>query len=518
MLSGRMLKILEYLQANKTITYHQISKDLKLKERVIRYDIDKINDYLSSVDQPVIIKKSKGVIELLQEIVMDDFNKNQQFVYSSKERIALMIVELVFNANEFKISRLSELFDVSRSTIKNDLELLEKQLENYHAKIKYDRCFYLDISSEDEFLLMSDILIKYIYLFKNNDFDLNPFEKLIREGLTKVFEKINLMMLVNWCDISLHELNSILNHCAYLRYCSVIIIFVWHTLNNKEIQIKPRIKPQKMERYITLIETLETIIKQTIPLRERQVLVSVLNFSDSQIGVDNNFIEQIMKQLINEMSKARGIDFSKDRILIKNLWQHINMLVKRINSRFDYPTNAYSLLSDKDKEVFVLIKKLAKKIVFLDRIENDDELTYLTIYFITSEKRLIKKHKKRVLIVCHHGYGCSTMIRESLINQYNVEVIDTVAIYQLSTYSRFDEIDYIISSTQLDDSYGKKYVVVNPIFIEDDFMKLEKIGLSRKQVSNDLLELAERIGLLGNKRVEEVELLLKDNVDIHLYI
>lgn len=518
MLSGRMLKILEYLQANKTSTYHQISKDLKLKERVIRYDIDKINDYLSSIDQPVIIKKSKGVIELLQEIAIDDLNKNQQFIYSSKERIALMLVGLVFNANEFKISKLSELFDVSRSTIKNDLELLEKQLKNYHAKIKYDRCFYLDISSEDEFLLMSDILIKYLYLFNNENLDLNPFEQLIQEGLIKAFNKINLKMVVNWCDISLHKINSILNHCTYLRFCSAVIIFVWHIINNKEILIRPRIKPQKTERYTTLIETLETIIKQTISLKEKQILVSILNFSDSKIGVDNCYIEQIMIQLIDEMSKARGVDFSKDSILIKNLWQHINMLVKRVNSRFDYPTAAYSLLSDKNKEVFVLIKKLAKNILFLDKIENDDELTYLTIYFITSEKRLIKKHKKRVLIVCHHGYGCSTMIRESLINLYNVEVVDTVAIYQLSTYNSFDEVDYIISSTQLDDSYGKKYVVVNPIFIEDDFMKLEKIGLSRKQVSDDFLELAERIGLLGNKRVEEVEHLVKENVDMYLHI
>lgn len=60
MLSGRMLKILEYLDKHQNTSYKEIAEDLKIKERYVRYDIDKINDYLYLYHFPLIEKQSKG--------------------------------------------------------------------------------------------------------------------------------------------------------------------------------------------------------------------------------------------------------------------------------------------------------------------------------------------------------------------------------------------------------------------------------------------------------------------------
>ena len=94
MINGRMLKIIHYLYSNKDTTYKDISKDLDIKERLIRYDIEKIkalNTYENPLDKlyKEWFKSDIGIHTLFEDSIYDtlsDIVKEQKEKKKSRER------------------------------------------------------------------------------------------------------------------------------------------------------------------------------------------------------------------------------------------------------------------------------------------------------------------------------------------------------------------------------------------------------------------------------------------------
>ena len=53
------------------------------------------------------------------------------------------------------------------------------------------------------------------------------------------------------------------------------------------------------------------------------------------------------------------------------------------------------------------MKQCCKETDTLEKLENEDELVYLTICFMASIRRMKGAPYKKVLLVCGHGYGLS---------------------------------------------------------------------------------------------------------------
>ena len=98
-----------------------------------------------------------------------------------------------------------------------------------------------------------------------------------------------------------------------------------------------------------------------------------------------------------------------------------------------------------------------------------DEIAFLGTHF----KSAIDKNfslEKKVLIVCGFGYGTSKLLAQQLKNAYSVFVKDIIPIYKLEEYD-LDEIDLIITTLHLDNSFSKPLVQVNTILSNDDEIK-----------------------------------------------
>ena len=58
-----MLEIVKHLYQYKTTTYKEIEQSLGIKERNVRYDVDRINEILAENGLEQIERKGKGVLE-----------------------------------------------------------------------------------------------------------------------------------------------------------------------------------------------------------------------------------------------------------------------------------------------------------------------------------------------------------------------------------------------------------------------------------------------------------------------
>ena len=148
MLSARMLNVIQYIQIKGTTSYKEIAHDLNMKERSVRYDIGRINDSLSIENKPQIEKHSKGILKFPENLTLGEVSDSTDFLYTSSERISLLLLNLLIRNENFKISQICSELQVSRSTIKNDMHELSASLEKDGLSIEYTDHFFLSGSAE----------------------------------------------------------------------------------------------------------------------------------------------------------------------------------------------------------------------------------------------------------------------------------------------------------------------------------------------------------------------------------
>ncbi|MDX5728031.1 helix-turn-helix domain-containing protein, partial [Clostridioides difficile] len=192
MISGRMLLIMNFLKGKNKTSYKDISKQLSIEERKVRYDINNLNIVLRSLNKSVIQKMNKVVL-----IVPDDFQvvciNNNEYVFSLTERVSIMKIISMFKIDNLNLEKLSKEFQVSRSSIKNDLNVLSSELERNQITITYDKSF--KISGEEDIIYKQrlNILKSYSYLFGKEKSDLSVFEKYLVNVIEKIFKGIYLI-------------------------------------------------------------------------------------------------------------------------------------------------------------------------------------------------------------------------------------------------------------------------------------------------------------------------------------
>ncbi len=515
MLSGRMLKLIEYLQINNVSTYKEVSIELDIKERHIRYDVDRINDLLKLNRMPLIEKQSKGMIIFPKDIDISTITKENDFIYSQEERASLILLILLIDNASLKINKLSFDFQVSRSTIKNDMSFLEDELSKKNIKISYTDHFFLEGLKNNRVSLMNNEFKKYIHLLKEDESNLNAFEEYSVKIIEKAFESVTLKDVIKWIDELLENMNCILTDDSYKWYVSNIFVVIWFILKGKENPLELTISSYSCDGYNEFIEKLEKVINMKIDNRKQKVLIRLLNYINKDAGLDEDidliYIETIVSNLIASMSNEMDIDFNKDTILVDGLINHIVPLIKRVSSRINICDEVFSILSEKDMQVFEAVSKVIKQIDRLKDIKNYDEITYLTIHFIASIKRLTKSLNKKILLVCGHGYGTTTILKETLLNEYQINIIDTIPVYKLATYDNWEKIDCIISTTKLNLLNKKEYVVVNPLLSEQDYINLDRIGIQRKKILANYYSINEKLNFLNDRdRIKVLDVIKKE--------
>ena len=79
-------------------------------------------------------------------------------------------------------------------------------------------------------------------------------------------------------------------------------------------------------------------------------------------------------------------------------------------------------------------------------------------------KELRANDYKNILLICGLGFGATALLKDTLRNEYQVQVIDSIPAYDLEHYQKWEQIDIVISTSKLILPVKKTLIVVNAIF------------------------------------------------------
>lgn len=513
-ISARMIDIAKYLFQYHQTTYKEISQSLGIKERNVRYDIDKINDLLIDNGLSPILKQSKGSLQTAKDFSLSIFDSRGDsfFIFSQKERVSIIELYLLFNYDKFKLSEISAVLQVSRSTIKSDLEEAENRLADAGIKVIYNNGFKIYADRKKRGRFMSKVLKKYTMNIKNFH-RADKFNEFVMKIINESFYGISLEKVIYLIDEFLDKSNHILSDDTYNWYISCILCMIWMYRHDEIPLYQSSFLNRKLEILSPFLNQLEDVLGEKLSKETRDRMTAFIGYIDLYAMEDTNQeianIEEIVTNLVAGMSLETGVPFQNDLILIEGLFHHIIPLIQRMQLGVVVEENVVSLLSTSNLEIYEMVIRVISNIDRLKYITNENEIAYLTIHFIASLKRLKQTKRKRILLICGHGYGTTTMLKETLLDEYQVEIIDTIPRYKLSNYKSKTNIDLIITTMKLETNIN--YLQVNPILTELDERHLIEAGVTKRTALSDYYALNNSLNFLTDEdRLKVLEVVRRE--------
>lgn len=489
-LTPRMSLIIDYILAHKQVAIRGIAKDLGLSMRQVRYDLEKINrQFESIVDCWLIETNNRGeiIVQDTEALMSIHTLEHNNFKHTKEDRIKLLMIILALHIERLNINELSRRLNVSRTTIKNDLEEIQKTLLQYHIVLDYDKQFYFSGSFHEKelyFYRLSTIRPLEYMLYKNTE---SVIEKLIYTYI--VDEKMNSVkprFLLPLLQKFFKEHNITLKDTEFYWFCNVIYLYIWYIIQNEQIPFMP------IER--TVISDID--LKPVISVIEKKYRIQ---FSDNSIyyleytlslfnekrnsnlsGINDSIISFIFQLLL--YFEKHGIKelLYKDEQLLQSLYNHLFNFVKK--KEIYIPCEVFPNTGNEQILDDILYTFCQENKALLD-LSDEHEQTYLKLHLLCSLNRLKMNTGKKVLIVSGMSSPIVKELKTTLEHLFEIQITDVISRFHLPFYENIEDIDILLFTEEAPMEYCKRFCVINihPILNEADIVKLHAGGISLKK-------------------------------------
>ena len=479
MLNNREIKMLDIFSSGEEVSIKKLKEKFDISERMVRYDIEKINFVLSIFNIKPIYRNKSGIFKLDSDSKINkikDIVKEAEPVTIEKRRNLIKFL-LITTVKKLNISNLMEKFDTSRITINSDLNRIKKEFEEKEIKLSTKKGIILEgrISNLIKYRVekISECL-NYLKNTKNKTIYGIKIEEIFKENLG--IEEVR--TLSDFLKKILSKLNFSATDENYKTLLSYIILLQsenFHEEINNFICVDGGII-KEWDEYDTIKKEVKNYGLNEIFKEQDMFIITDLVIKISSYNKDSQFYENwididiLVKNLIENINNRLNVDISKDRLLFEYLREHLNPFFYRVKNEYTLNDKFIQDLEFTKNNLFYLIKESLNILTnILKKDIPDKEIFLLTLHFQASIERVTNNNMKvkRIIIISTLGYGISHILVDNISSLFNVEIVAVTPYFTLiETLLNNKNIDYIITTMDIEDknSYAIPILKVNPIF------------------------------------------------------
>lgn len=451
----RQIEILNILINNQVVDMAKLLDLYQISKRSLFYDLAEIN-YQISLYGSIKTNKKNICLELQGNHCNEELKKSILLPYYQSDDRKKMILLSLLEENTVTIDDFAREFDVSRSTIVNDIDDIKNELGTLKVKMVYKNKKYTFSGSE------INIRNKYLELLEVKTFDFS----LVNSELLNV----NALKKLNLSDYSLFYLSNLLQFISKRLANGNFIEQYISQLDNDFISkmhlffIDERIKNNRFERnYIN------------------SYLASILSFEDAEASLKT---KEFVDKLILYLNSFLSINVNDEYKLYQDLLTHLKLSYHRIKYNFPVYNQQVQLIIIKYFYLFSNTKRIVKSIGLQPFSKmSDEEIAYIVIYiggYIYNEDLNFKE--LGIAFVCPEGRAISHHLMMQFNNYFpGINVVGTYSIREAEKISK--NLDYLISTVDLPNC--KNTIKVNPILTKQDVMNISKMLDDTKRKESD---------------------------------
>ena len=468
------------------ITARQLAEKHNVSLRTVRNDIEEIASYLREQNIEFIRIPSQGMRIITDKEISSKLNKvlkNSEFPYlDNTQRSIILLFNFLFLNGPLSTVDLCETFDVSKGTIISTVQYANRALKVRNLKLArhQNKGYRLDGTlkniikgCEEVIRLESEELVYNTLICKDNHFITDEEEIRLQQTLQYISNDLALY-------ISHHLFLSFMLYCVVCR-----------SRENKRSHIfRNDEKEDKLAKLASLLEELFSIHlnKEAIDVL-KHLLSGSTDYSANTSEVDpDSRLPEAVNTMIDYVNSSGMYQINDADTLRVDLLVHLKSTIDAIRSGLPRDNPLLDEIRSSYPNEFNLIKSAAQKFTqFYPLKLDDDEVGYLTLYFLRSFDKVEKMQETKVMVVCNTGRSASKLLATRLINNIpDIHIVSMSSIYNISHNPRIlDNVDFVISTIPIQD-ISKPYVVISPLLQKSEISKVkEAIWLAKSEIQLD---------------------------------
>ncbi|CEG32142.1 BglG family transcription antiterminator [Peribacillus simplex] len=463
MIDERSMKLLQEILNNQNTTLSVLESKLGINRRQINYSFEKINNWLSSLDQKKIERTKTGnfiVSSSLKHIlpIDNDDNNVEIYIFSENERIAVILLMLLSRDEELSLIHLVSALGVGKNTVLRTIKAAQYELEKYQLKIIYSRQSGYRIQGKefDKRRLLITVIQSIVSFYKGEKVLLqySSFKDREVETLRKKLEQIEVHLSIKFTDERL----------VTLPY----IIAVWINRVKQGKILEPNfnidfsdLKETKEYHAVTKVfSELEVIPPKELLFLTLQLLT--MNISSSQVLNDNKLsdLKSSLFEMVKIIENISAIDIPNKQELIDKLFLHVKPAYYRIKYNLGLMTSMFIKFDEKLEDLHEIVKVSASPIESLMGCPiPESESTFLTMIVggWLTQHGVQLNHKKIAAVVCPNGVSVSKLLQVNLKSLFpEFMFLEAMSHREFSNYK--GKIDVLFTTQRLPTDI-KQYIV-----------------------------------------------------------
>lgn len=481
-LDERGYLVLKTIVNNPSITGKEVEQSLDLSRKQVSYTMDKINQYLADNGLPKIerLRTGKFVIPVpvLEQYRTEDIGmKDSTYVYSDKERGALIFLILLCAREELSIYHFTSKLDISKNTFLIDVKKLEERLAAYGLGIHYSRQDGYHLAGS-EFCKREAMIpiIRQILNMPNGQEAIMEISQVDQDLMKQVrgqISEIENKLKIRFTDERLRELPYIL--------CLVLVRIK-----------KGRILEDLPESFQHIAGTKEYSVMVEFAREHDVAWQTEKIFFAAQIQISNYHrfqsdnlkseveIMEAARQVIDNFEKIICVNIRERDILLETLFQHVKPAFYRVKYHYHIEQSIVDMVLPRYSSLHAMVKK---SMIPLEELAGnefpDEELVYITALFgawLQREGILdIENQKKRAVIVCANGVSVSNFLFFTLRELFpEIEFLTCLSMRDFTEYK--EEFELVFTMVRLETD--KLQFLVKPFLDEASKHKFREKVLS----------------------------------------
>ncbi|MBP1042414.1 transcription antiterminator [Vagococcus sp. BWB3-3] len=476
MLSKRQKELLELLiEQEEFQTVKFFSRKLGVSERTLHSELTLVEDYLNSSEAYIEKKRGVGIVLRLPREGSQSSEEPEMDVFSILNRRIQMMELLLFSPERISFNGLSELFMVSKTSIKNDLDYV-MQILTVSNDVRLTSSSQGTKLSGSEEELQKAFLQFNRYLLSHSD---GYLDEVISEKI-KLFEAYYGEQVVSVCTNVLYSyvkehVNAISDY--YIQnVLNVLIILVYRIIEGHHIQLSDK---QVGGDYDTIF--FEESASQML---NKAALRLSFSYTEQEVKylaqhlISNRFknlpkaeLDQaIVTSILESVSESLSIDFTQDEKLEEQLKNHIPPMIYRLklNNTTENPftshiKNEFSLTFN---VIWLVLSEYEKELAI---VFTEDEIAFLTMYFQAAIERA--RINRKILVVCQMGIATSEFLINRIKNKVpSLDTLEVASVPELG-HINLDSFDLIVSTIKIN-LPNREVIHVSPFLSDEDIVKI----------------------------------------------
>lgn len=509
MLVSRQIEFLKLiLNENEYKPIKYFKHKLNVSDKTLQKDLKMIERYLETFNIKIDIKRGYGiVIEDLAKKNVDLINslsihpKENKPLSVDQRRKEILKYLLLNSSNITSINQLADKYYVSKTSIVNDFKYIEEWIKEYNLKLNKTLEGTKIIGKE---LDIRKSIANMMYDLLDENYEQHDIYELTRLDSATFSALINLFDIdsIIFVETIITELENNLGYTMSQPYYINLITYILICLkrveegNQIEFQEEGKISIDNLDERIyqnvtTLIDKIENRYGVKIAKDEKKYIYIYLvssGFSskgNSRCNDESDILsesDKISSIMIENMSQFLNINLKGDELLQKGLASHIRPMLNRLRYDIQIKNPLLEEMQLQFSEVLGLCMMTINIMTEYNNLKNIsiDEVSYIATYFQAAIERNMSS--KRVIVVCHTGYGTSQLLAARLKREFpGWTIVDIIPMYLLNKRN-LDDIDFVISTVKLD-LKDKLHIVVSVLLMESDINNIKNALVNKPKKS-----------------------------------